>query len=502
MTYIYATVLLHQPAIFVQRFRLASSSASKQINLHFYTLTVMDNDKKRYVVTYSDSQTATEALTETLGISANEIEDGLEVMASDRSITDAEVLHFDNLNTSVVSLTDEQKVQLESRPGVLEVIEDFEMHALDVVTSNGDDADLLNADVPTQTPTMPGNLDQQMYMRGYNDGYLAMKSRIKELVEADKGNTAIDTDVQQPPVLRPGPVFPIPPILLPTQPIPWNISQIKAPGAWSRGIRGDGVKVAILDTGIATHADLIISGGVSFISGVVSFNDDNGHGTHCAGITGARNNFIGVVGVAPRCKLFAVKVLSSTGSGPFSGIVAGLGWALANKMDVVSMSLGAVMPCQNAPTALVNAIGQLLAAGCVVVAAAGNSNGDPNPVNRFVNVPGSIRGVIAVAATNQNNQIAPFSSRGGACNPVTVSAPGVSINSTAHAPVNTYRVLSGTSMACPAVAGAAALLKQRFPGISPANARIKLMSTATDLGFPGNDPTFGAGLINCDLATL
>jgi subtilisin len=464
----------------------------------------MSQEKKRYVVTYTDDQSGKEALTETLHISAADIEDGLEVMSSDRSINDADVLHFDNLNTSVVSMTDKQKAEMAKKPGVVEIVEDFEMHALDVYTSNGDETALFDTSPYTLDQSGLGTVDQQMYMRGYNDGYLALQSKIRELIQTGEQNTGQENDVQQAPLLPPLPIQPrpIPPILFPIQPIPWNINAVKAPGAWKRGIRGDGVKVAILDTGIGPHADLIVSGGASFISGVASFNDDNGHGTHCAGIAGARNNFIGIVGVAPRCRLYAVKVLASTGSGPFSGIVAGLGWALANKMDVVSMSLGAVMPCQNAPTALINAINQLLAAGCVVVAAAGNSNLDPTPANRFVNVPGSIKGVIAVGATDQNNQIGGFSSRGGACNQVTLSAPGVSINSTFPTPANSYRPLSGTSMACPHVAGAAALLKQRFPGISPATARFRLTSTATDLGFPGNDPTFGAGLINCDLATL
>lgn len=466
----------------------------------------MSQEKKRYVVTYADDQSGKEALTETLNISVADIEDGLSAMASDRAITDADVLHFDNLNTSIVSLTNKQKAELEKKPGVVEVVEDFEMYALEGFIANGDEAELVDLNLYRPQPQeTTDSTEQLIYMRGYQDGYQALQTKLRELVETGGGQqTAEETETQQPPVVRPIPFppRPIPPILLPTQPIPWNIQAIRAPGAWKRGIRGNGIKVAILDTGIGPHADLIVSGGASFISGVASFNDDNGHGTHCAGITGARNNFFGVVGVAPRCQLYAVKVLDAGGSGPFSGIVAGLGWALANKMDVVSMSLGAVMPCQNAPVALVNAINQLLAAGCIVVAAAGNSNNDPNPVNRFVNVPGSIRGVIAVAATNQANQIGSFSSRGGSCNQVTVSAPGVSINSTFHSPANSYKVLSGTSMACPAVAGAAALLKQRFPGITPAAARFRLTSTATDLGFPGNDPTFGAGLINCDQATL
>ena len=467
----------------------------------------MPKEKKRYVVTYSDDQSGKEALSATLNISTADIEDGLDIMSSNRTLSDADVLHFDNLNTSVVSLTDKEKADLAKKPGVIEVVEDFEMHALDVYPNPGNGTAFAGNDTYDGQADSGDDTAQTQYLHGYSDGYQAMQQAIRSLL--DTGGNG-EQSSRQPPLLRPMPQLPLPfpfprpwpPISIPLQPIPWNIQAVKAPAAWKRGIRGEGVKVAILDTGIGPHTDLIVAGGASFISGVGSFNDDNGHGTHCAGITGARNNFVGVVGVAPRCQLYAVKVLAGNGSGPFSGIVAGLGWALANKMDVVSMSLGAVMPCQDAPTALVNAINQLMAAGCIVVAAAGNSFGAANPADRFVGIPGSINGVIAVGATSQTNQIAPFSSRGGACNQVTISAPGVSINSTFSTPSNVYRQLSGTSMACPHVAGAAALVKQRFPGISVAAARFKLTATASDLGVPGNDTTFGAGLVNCDLATL
>ena len=263
----------------------------------------MSQEKKRYVVTYADEQSGKEALSETLKISTADIEDGLTVMASDRDITDADVLHFDNLNTSVVSLTDKQRADLQKNPGVVEVVEDFEMHALDAFTSNGDSTAMFDFDTYSATQTDTSN-DQLIYMRGYSDGYQAMNAKLRELVDPGSKGTGQETDTQQ----ATAPMAPpIPPFPLPTQPIPWNIQAVKAPGAWRRGIRGDGVKVAILDTGIGPHADLIVSGGASFVSGVASFNDDNGHGTHCAGITGARNNFIGVVGVAPRCNLFGVE---------------------------------------------------------------------------------------------------------------------------------------------------------------------------------------------------
>lgn len=448
-------------------------------------------EKKRYVVTYSDPQISKEEVSNLLNIAASQVEDGISVMESDREITAADVVHFDNLGTTVVSLTEKQKEELAKKENVLEVIEDFEMHILDAFETNGESqlTDSISYgeldSLKTADPT-----SQQMYMLGYNDGYKAMQDKLQGLLEGAGRETETET-VPAPvsPILKPAPVTAIP-----TQPVPWNIKMVKAPGAWPR-TRGLGTKVAVIDTGIATHPDLIISGGASFVPGVVSFNDDNGHGTHCAGIVGARNNFIGVIGVAPQTSLYAVKVLNSAGSGAFSQIIAGMAWSLQNKMHVVSMSLGASVATP--PVALVNAVNQLLGAGITIVAAAGNSFGTSFP---FVGTPANIPGVIAVGAVNQAGVIAPFSSRGGTGNQVTLSAPGVSINSTFLG--NSYKVLSGTSMACPHVAGAVALIKAKFPTLTPAQIRTKLRTTATDLGVPGTDTTYGAGLLNCDAATI
>jgi subtilisin len=158
------------------------------------------------------------------------------------------------------------------------------------------------------------------------------------------------------------------------------------------------------------------------------------------------------------------------------------------------MSLGS----ESGPiAAYTTAVQQLLAAGCVVVAAAGNSFNGGFPM---VNAPANSPGVIAVGAVDQNGVIATFSSRGGTGNQVTISAPGVSINSTYLN--NGYRTMSGTSMACPHVAGAVAMLRFKFPTWSPTSIRNRLRSSASDLGVPGNDTAYGAGLLNCDAATL
>lgn len=113
------------------------------------------------------------------------------------------------------------------------------------------------------------------------------------------------------------------------QTLDWGISVVHATYAWTNGYTGKGVKVAVLDSGINTHhEDLIVAGGVSFVDYTTSYDDDYGHGTHVAGIIGAQNNDIGVVGVAPDSDLYAVKVLDSHGVGYLSDVIAGIDWAV------------------------------------------------------------------------------------------------------------------------------------------------------------------------------
>jgi len=292
---------------------------------------------------------------------------------------------------------------------------------------------------------------------------------------------------------------PPPPPPPPSQAVPWNIAMVGADRVWSR-VTGAGVKVAVLDTGIDDdHPDLTVTGGVSMVPGITSWDDDQGHGTHCAGIIGARNNTTGVVGVAPGCDLYAVKVLNSAGSGRLSWILAGMGWAESNGMAVASLSLGSNVSSPDAACTLAyqRAADRLNQAGCVVVAAAGNNGRDP--VNPWVGNPARCAGFMAVAAVDQNRNLADFSSRGPAslcsnCG-VEISAPGVSINSTVRG--GGLGRKSGTSMACPHVSGAAALLKELHPTWGPDRIRDRLKTTAGDLGAPGNDVNFGAGLLDC-----
>jgi len=461
-------------------------------------MSIIMANKKAYLITRSDSDPRVSPVAEILNLPARNIKDGVNLLATEALPTEEEILEYPNLGITKAHLDEEEIKTLKEHSGILAVEEDTEMHILEVLNGGIEEDQLIETDERPQG---------ESYQREFQDFFQQLFENFRQ----SKGGSGFQFSnlfeggemYQGTRTAQPSPA--LPKALPLVQPIPWNITLVRAPRAWARGITGAGIRVAVIDTGIASHPDLNpISGGVSFVPGVVSFNDDNGHGTHCAGIVGARNNSFGVAGVAPACKLFAVKVLNRAGSGMSSWIIAGMDWAARQGMHVVSMSLGGT----NAPiVAYAQAVKRLQDRGTVVAIASGNSFGTNFP---WVNAPGNsiIIGApnaspIVVGAINSNLQIAPFSSRGGNAplwNQVGVVAPGVNINSTILG--NVYGVKSGTSMATPHVAGAAALVKQRFPGISAASVKLKLMGTARDLGIGGFDPVYGAGLIDCNLATL
>lgn len=273
------------------------------------------------------------------------------------------------------------------------------------------------------------------------------------------------------------------------QTLTWNIDRVDAEISWGIST-GDPVKVGIIDTGIdLSHPDLKnnIKGGYNAINPRKSPNDDNGHGTHVAGIVAALNNNVGVVGVGPNIDLYAIKVLGASGSGYLSDVIEGLEWAIQNKMDVVNLSLGTDQNIESLYEAILSAYH----AGITIVAAAGNTGGN-------VLYPAAYPEVIAVSAVDQNNQIASFSSRG---SEIDLTAPGVSIYSTYKR--KTYKTLTGTSMSAPHVTGAAALVIDtkkcdlNFDGLcTPAEVKQRLEETAIDLGEGGKDNLYGAGLVN------
>lgn len=266
---------------------------------------------------------------------------------------------------------------------------------------------------------------------------------------------------------------------------------IYAPQAW-RFSTGSGVRVAVVDTGITPrHPDLRVYGGASFVPGVRSWYDDHYHGTHVAGTIAATANGRGLVGVAPRARVYAVKVLNRRGSGQTSWILNGLAWCIRRRMHIVNLSLGAIARTHNTRVfsrAYELAGRALRRRGILPIAAAGNSGGTRFP---YVGNPGRCPSFMAVSSIDCRRRRSPFSSYGPQ---VEICAPGSDVWSTV--PTRGYRKLSGTSMACPHVAGVAALVKRRHPSWSGDRIRVHLWRTGLDLGRPGRDWFFGYGQVN------
>jgi len=273
-----------------------------------------------------------------------------------------------------------------------------------------------------------------------------------------------------------------------------SVPLIGAPQAWANGLDGNGVTVAVLDTGIDTgHPDFAgkLAQTRSFVPDVSSVQDGNGHGTHVASTVGGDGSASGgrYKGVAPGVKLAIGKVLSDDGTGDYSWIIAGMEWAATSGAKVVSMSLGGDPTDGTDP--LSQAVDQLTAStGALFVVAAGNSG----PTPRAIATPGSASAALTVSATDKSDKLPGFSSRGprfgdSALKP-DIAAPGVDIvaaraaGTAAGVPVDDhYTTLSGTSMATPHVAGAVAILAQQHPDWSPARLKAQLMSTTKDDGF-------------------
>ena len=331
--------------------------------------------------------------------------------------------------------------------------------------------------------------------------------KVEAALAREAGVLRIDDDVE---------VFALAKPIKVTQPaevLPWGVDRIDAEKVWGGSEdatavipgnpSGQGVKVAIVDTGIdVKHSDLKdnLKGGVSTVAYTRKYNDDNGHGTHVAGIAAAVDNEIGVIGVGPEIYLYAVKVLDRRGSGWLSDVIEGLDWVITQKNTqggdwVVNMSLGTTSYNKS----FEEAVKKVNAAGITQVAAAGNNGPDDNTVT----YPAKFAEVIAVTATNDTDTIASWSSRG---SEVDLAAPGVSIYSTYKG--STYKTLDGTSMASPHVAGTAALVLTQttkcdsdLNGIcSPAEVQQRLEATAEDLGAVGRDDLYGSGLVDAEKA--
>ena len=257
-------------------------------------------------------------------------------------------------------------------------------------------------------------------------------------------------------------------------------TQIHADQVWASGYTGSGVRLAILDTGIATQhpefAGRIVACN-SEVKGAHTCEDDNGHGTHVAGIAGAQGVNSAAKGVAPGILLMSDKVLNKYGSGSLSQVIAGIDWAVTNNAAIISMSLGTSPAdgggtqsnCDGVYPTFTSAIDNAVARGVTVVAAAGNSG------TSGLGAPGCIGSVIAVGAVDGTDALAGFSSQGAAMRDHGIVAPGVSIFS---AWPGGYATLSGTSMATPVVAGTVALMLSRNSSLTPSSLRAELFSGA------------------------
>lgn len=266
----------------------------------------------------------------------------------------------------------------------------------------------------------------------------------------------------------------------------WGFSQVLANEAKTNGWTGKGVKVGIIDTGIRpNHPDLKIAGGVTFVEGTSSYADDEGHGTHVAGIIGALDNDIGTVGVAPEAQIYAIKALNNTGVGNLSDVLAGIEWAIENNLDIINLSLTS----EQGSSILERVLDKAYNRGILIVAASGNSQ-TTLPATTDVLYPARYQSVIAVGSVNNNLNKSRFSYFGPSLEFV---APGEKIYSTYNQP--DYEYSYGTSMAAPYVAGIAALYKQAYPELNHRQIRELMQNNAVDLGEPGKDKSFGYGLV-------
>lgn len=237
--------------------------------------------------------------------------------------------------------------------------------------------------------------------------------------------------------------------------VPKGVEMIQAPKIWDQ-TKGKGITVAILDTGCdTTHPDLKerIVGGRNFTNddsgNLDAYEDYNGHGTHVAGTIAAIQSNTGVVGVAPEANLFIIKVLDQNGSGQYEWIINGINYAIEQKADIISMSLGGP---KDVPE-LHEAIQKAVTNNILVICAAGNDGDGDDSTDEF-GYPGFYNEVISVGAIDLERHCSNFSNSN---NEVDLVAPGEEILSTYLN--GTYATLSGTSMAAPHVSGAVALIK-------------------------------------------
>jgi subtilisin family serine protease len=310
----------------------------------------------------------------------------------------------------------------------------------------------------------------------------------------------------------------------------WHLPVIKADKAWERGASGAGVRVAVVDTGIWYHHpdlrdNIDFNAGATFVPGTDDFLDDEGHGTHVAGIIAAADDNWGTVGVAPKATLIGIKVLAGDGTGRISWIVDGIVHAVNQKADIINLSMGSYLNKNGNPPYYTGAqaaqlrkmvrkaVNWAASKGVIVVHSAGNLGLD------FDHLEGDLKNVISIPTEEGNGIVVsatgpiglkffdtPASYTNYGSSVIWLAAPGGDYryypyygwwnDMVLSTSINGWMRAAGTSMSAAVVSGTAALVLERYGPMKPMTLKNHLARTADDLGKKGVDPYFGHGRIN------
>jgi subtilisin family serine protease len=304
----------------------------------------------------------------------------------------------------------------------------------------------------------------------------------------------------------------------------WHIPVVEANKAWDAGFFGAGARVAVVDSGIwYPHPDLYanvdFASSASFVPGVTSFIDIDGHGTHVAGIIGA-NGTVRAKGIAPQATLIAIKS-SEGGGGYMSWIIAGINHAVAVDADIVNVSLGRLLPKNGykpyytaRDVAMIRrmytkVITRAMAEGSLMVFSAGNDGLNLDHYGNLIHVPGECGNGLSIGATgpiglqdfdrhasysNSGNSLVWVAAPGG--DSALYPNPGWHLDMVYSTYINGWAWISGTSQAAPMVCGVAALILSKYGPMSTGALKNHIANTADDLGKPGHDPIYGRGRVN------